>query len=898
MAKEGTYTVTRAADRANSGGGFGNEPTPIGVVTKPTTTPTSSVSPAPGVTRAGSGWAGTEWEGYVSPTSAGYQRGDKSPVQLAAEQAAKEEQLAKEKSKIPILPSYLQGSTGYDPYANIQGITREEYLASRRADDQYTGIRRAAPITAGIYEWGAGVSEGLTSGWNQITGYSETSHPIKKAFVGAGYLITGLPSLAGQAAVVGEFGLRHPAELPTALRKGLPLFGGQITEQAKTHPWETAGMVAGMIAGPKIVKSVGERLPAVKLRAIEQPSAQGFIDNVAAKQPITQWKPSTTNPVWTQGKGWSVLPESTKTPITQWKPSTTNPVWTPGKGWSGAVPVAAGMTYQGLSVEHGRKAQPIIGITDVPVTNKASVQVFGKSIVAGTPKFKPEAVQDIFKSQFSSKIGYMNFETPTEYAIATKNILPTYEAPTRELFEATIAKRQLTFGVKSTHALGDVPLEDVFTRHELKVETGKNLRSYMQSQKDLIIWGSTANKAQVMGKGGVGYFREIHDIDLHVRNPLQTSQEMFNIISKTEKPGFVTMKSGGLETAKGTLFDIKTIEGGLPEEWALSGPEISQPKEGNIFLFSSEKPGKIGKFQVQSLSSQATSKLSSIAFRGKTVSAHPWRAGKDPFDLVYVNEPSLTMDIGKSWNPVKRFVIAPKAKALDIKIGALTEAKIKAQPIGELPGQISLEQKNLFFENLAAMRAGKAVVTLPSREMLYRAKTPAYGKPLTSGMLAGMVSGGGRISVGSLSTSMVTKRTARHAGISSDISRQITKSARRSGYYPSPSPKVKRSGIGSMSFSSPKIISPKISLPRSHGRTPPYHPPSTPPNYDKFKIKMPKIKIPTSMTKRVSAKFYGKFPERARVASAGRVMGMKGFKFPWEEEKKHKSKSGKGRRRK
>jgi len=828
---------------------------------------------------------------------------------------------AVETSKTPILTARLQGSTGYDPYANIQGITGEEYLASLRASDQLADIRKAAPLTVGLYERSAELSAGLQKGFEGLIGYSETAHPVKKVFVGAGSLVTGLPQMVGMTAVVGEFAIRKPAELPTALQKGMPMFGGQLVEQATTHPWETAGMVAGMIAGPKIVKSVGERLPAVKVRGIEVPSAKGFIDNVkAVNRPAMSWKQFKTGKGLVGEYGAGMTQELATT--TGGKHTMLNIKASPVM----VAPVAAGMTYQGLSIEHGRKAQPLIGITDQPVTNLASFQIGGKTIVAGTPRFAPESIPDMFGGRFGSEAGYREFMSPTEYTIATKNILPTYDAPTQELFQATISKRQLTYGMKSTHALSDVQLEDVFERHGLKSETAQNLRSYMQKQKEFVIWGSTANKAQVMGEGGVGYFREIHDIDIHVKNPLQTTQEMFNIISKTERPGFVTMKGGGLATSKGHLFDIKTIEGGLPEEWALSSSEL--PGKGNVFLFPGEKPVKLGKFSVQSLSDQATSKLSSIGLRTKTISAAAHRAGKDPFDLVYVNEPSLTMDMAKSWNPFKRLA-GGEAKALDIQIQGLTESKIRAQPIGDLPGQITAQQKNLFFENLEAMRAGRAVVTTPRHEVLYQAKPRSYGyQPATSGLLAGMISGGSRASV---SSSM--QQTAKRTGLSMDISKQSSREVRKPSYYPASKTVGSGSGLSFPSTPKPKPLSPVISHPGSGRspqvsipRSPAYQPPRSPQvlsppayrqqpkvNYPKISpprsppstfmtirvrepkpIKFPSSKLTVNLPKGLKAKGYGKFPEIARVAAAGRVLGLK---FPWEEEKKKKSRSSHRKRK-
>jgi hypothetical protein len=827
-------------------------------------------------------------------------------------------------SRTPLLTAAMQRTQFDYQYDLGKPITREEYLASRRAPDQYENVRKAAPLTTGFYEMTAGLSEGLTTGLNQITGYSETSHPLKKALVGVGWGFTSLPIVAGQMAVVGEYSLRNPAKLPTALARGMPIFGGQVVEQAKNYPWESVGMIAGMIIAPKVSKVVSERLPAVRIREIEMPSAKGFTDNVeTSRASAPNW--AATAPI---GSPLSKL--GIKLTQERILGKTVN-IYTPVIV---APVVAGGMSYQGISVEQGRKALPVIGITDQPVVNKASFQVFGKSVVAGTPMFQPEAVPDIFKTRFTSEAGYREFMNPTEYQIATSNILPGYDVPTRELFETTIAKRELTSGIKSTHQLADVPLEDVFTRHELQPETMKNLRSYMEQQKDFVIWGSTANKAQVMGEGGIGYFREIHDIDIHVKNPLQTTQEMFDIISKTERPGFVTMKSGGLATARGHLFDIKSLEGGLPEEWKLSGSEIS---EGKVFLFSSEKPERIGTFKVQSLSDQATSKLSSIGLREKTISAAAHRAGKDPFDLAYINEPSLTFDLQKSWNPFKR-IAAGKAEALDIKIQGLTEAKIRAQPLGSLPGQITAQQKALFFENLNALRAGKFVATLPGRELLYQAKGTNYEPVAVSGIrAAGLIAGGSVRSTGSI---ISLKQPT-----SGSSTAKLNKAIKQSGYLPTSkaSKTISISGIRSQVLTSQgasltPIISPSRvfgSSGSSSGRSPPITPyispptsifspppPQSPPNYPRsppsppsypinpvspprtpptppltFEFKKPKLskvsdKLTVNFRRSGMTNGYGKFPEIARVASKGRVLEIKGLIFPWEKKKKRKS-SGK-----
>ncbi len=180
----------------------------------------------------------------------------KESAQYAAKQA-QEQQV----STTPILTGRLQGSTGYDPYANIQGISKQEYLASRRVPDQYANLRTAAPLTAGMYERGAGLSAGLQSGYEKMIGYSPEANPVIKFASGAGSVITGLPAFVGMGMIGAEVFYRTPfVKLPGIFTKGAIGMGSELVSTAKARPIETAGMITALIAGPKIAKSVGGKI--------------------------------------------------------------------------------------------------------------------------------------------------------------------------------------------------------------------------------------------------------------------------------------------------------------------------------------------------------------------------------------------------------------------------------------------------------------------------------------------------------------------------------------------------------------------------------------------------------------------------------------------------------------
>jgi len=595
------------------------------------------------------------------------------------------------------------------PPQDRTGAGTAPYIPPRTAPE----IHQATPeyyATKGDVLAAMALSESAQKSFESAIDATPESGGVKGFVAGAASVFTGLPAFVAGTAFAAEVIAKDPLGTAKVIPAGAAKMGEEFKTQAETNPARFAGTIAGMILMTK-AGSIKSPVKGVKIEATA---------------------PKTYPEIYSE---IHLTPEAARATMGE-APKYTGALNTV-RGINPETAAAAGaIAYQGITAESGRHAQPIIGITEQPITNTLSVKIPGtdKTLVLGTPKYTPEGRAAVYGGGageqfggFQSKGGIEYFKNPTELKIATENIINTYDPATQTLFKDVIAKRELTYGTKATHKLNDVPLEEVLTQtHGLKPETAQNVRAYMEAQSqqgELIIWGSSANKALVMGKGGVGYFREIGDIDIHVRNPAATSQELFNIISKTEAPGKVTPKgSAGLATEKGTLFDIKNIEGGAPEG---SGPIGSQPSTGDIFGFKREPVDIVGKFQTVSLSEQTTSKLSSVALREQTISAHAGRAGKDPFDLSFINEPAGTKALEQSLNPYTRYIKAPRAKALDIKIQEATTAKIRAQPEGTAPGQITTEQKALYFKNLEAMKAGEPVTSTPTKELLYKAPSGA-----------------------------------------------------------------------------------------------------------------------------------------------------------------------------
>jgi hypothetical protein len=317
-------------------------------------------------------------------------------------------------SKTPILTARLQGNTGYDPYANIQGITREEYLASQRAPDQSAGIRRAAPITAGVYERSAELSAGLQKGFEGMIGYSPSAHPVVKFAAGAGSALTGLPAFFGSGAVGFEAASRmavtKPAKIPEVFAKGLIGFGGGLVEQAKQRPIETAGMVAALITGPKLIKSgsgkIGEM---VKFRGKTFVPAETIIEpqvlsgaerfplapiGTTGAQLVTEFKTSKFKLPGTETKtgGWHATPEEfARQTVTQIgtsegkgmyiSPSTSPHFWKIGKDYKLFGFDTAPETPTGIWLETE-------DITRSPVNTRFNIESQNKFLTETAPKGK------------------------------------------------------------------------------------------------------------------------------------------------------------------------------------------------------------------------------------------------------------------------------------------------------------------------------------------------------------------------------------------------------------------------------------------------------------------------------------------------------------------------------
>ncbi len=276
------------------------------------------------------------------------------------------------------------------------------------------------------------------------------------------------------------------------------------------------------------------------------------------------------------------------------------------------------------------------------IATEGGKPLFGKTPEGwkfGTPSFKTSTVQEVYGASLASEIGYRPI-SPLEVRLAKKSIIEKYPELEQRIALESLQLRGMTFGTKSAFTTKELPLKEPLERHELKPETIKNIEAWIKGQKDIVVGGSTAQKAQMKGMT-----REVHDIDIYVKDRAKATQELLGIIEKTEPKGKVTPKSktpGGemtsLRTKKGTIFDIHDIKPTAVSEYGLS---IESPKANLLkFGFTKEPQVKIGGIKAQALSEQATAKMAStISLRKGGVGPTEWRY-KDIGDYLKI-EPEL-----------------------------------------------------------------------------------------------------------------------------------------------------------------------------------------------------------------------------------------------------------------
>lgn len=283
--------------------------------------------------------------------------------------------------------------------------------------------------------------------------------------------------------------------------------------------------------------------------------------------------------------------------------------------------------YRGLSLEVGRTGQPLIGKTP-------------KGWKIGTPEFNKAEVKELYGEAFESKSGYPA-HSPTELAIARKNIIENYDPLNKAIAEDSMQLREMTFGTESKFLSNDLVFDEPLKSHGLKPETIKNVKNWMQNQ-DIVVTGSVAQKSQMRGLP----HRELHDIDFYIENPQGKAQELLNVIERTE-PGKVFFDTPGRPTLitkeGGTIFDIHPPEGLAdisPEGLSGSASHLKTAGKYVHFAFKYEDPVKIGGIKATSLSEQATRKMgSSIGLRENEVMPAGHRV-KDIADHLTI-EPAL-----------------------------------------------------------------------------------------------------------------------------------------------------------------------------------------------------------------------------------------------------------------
>ncbi|MBZ0176646.1 MAG: hypothetical protein OIN84_20585 [Candidatus Methanoperedens sp.] len=293
------------------------------------------------------------------------------------------------------------------------------------------------------------------------------------------------------------------------------------------------------------------------------------------------------------------------------------------------VDVSPGKTpvYRGLSLEVGRTGQPLIGKTP-------------EGWKIGTPEFNEAQVKELYGEAFDNPAGYPA-NTPTELAIARKNIINNYDPLNKAIAEDSMQLREMTFGTESRFLSEELVFDEPLKAHGLKPETIKNVKKWFDNQ-DTVVAGSVAQKSQMRGLP----HRELHDIDFYIENPQAKAAELLDLIEKTD-PGKVYLKTPGghqlITKEGGTIFDVKPPEGLVdlvPE--ALGSPGYQRAAEKYVhFAFKYEDPVKIGGIKATSLSEQATRKMgSTIGLRENEVRPDMVRRVKDIADYLTI-EPAL-----------------------------------------------------------------------------------------------------------------------------------------------------------------------------------------------------------------------------------------------------------------
>lgn len=544
-------------------------------------------------------------------------------------------------------------------------------------------ISRSPEYTYPIEKGGLDIAAGINNRTSQYTGNGADALQFGGRVVGN--VIAGLAIIPSAVEATTRTAITTPEIIPGLVIQGAERMGMDFMKSIDKAPLET---LASLYVGGKVIQAAGKATDIVKVGKIETETAQPKIITPPSDYPFDIGG-ETGASVRVGKTGYEIVPR----PEILTKAEATATV------------------YQGVSLEAGKKSQPIIGVTEGDVTNRAAIKIGDKTLVVGTPKFTPESTQQLFETQFKSKEGYEYFQSPTELKIAKENIIKGYTPEEQSMVENRLAKRELSYGVNSKFSMGDIPLEDVLNpENKVQPQTAANLRNYLESKKgEIDIWGSIAQKAQVVGEGQTRYHRTVGDIDIHTPNPELTRTDLVNIVEKTQ-PG------QGSEIVS-HLFDIKPHE--APEISSYTSGSLAG-KQGKIFGFNEEPVAKIGKFEAVSLSEQTTAKLGgSTGLRETGASGHPGRVVKDTFDLTFIDEPTLTESM-PWWNPFKK----AKAKALDVKLQEEAIAKSKRD--------FTPEQSTQFNKLIEDMRSGQVVESTPVKQRLISKNT----EPTTSSGIA------------------------------------------------------------------------------------------------------------------------------------------------------------------
>jgi len=296
--------------------------------------------------------------------------------------------------------------------------------------------------------------------------------------------------------------------------------------------------------------------------------------------------------------------------------------------------------WKGITLEFKRKAYPLFGETE-------------KGYVFGTPKV--DIPEEALKEGITPR-------SPTETKIFTRNVVERYPITEVERLESGLKLMEITEKQKSKF-IGKFDFSQV---KYIPKEVAKDFERWVRSQKDIVVYGSVSQYAQMQGETLTT--RIPKDVDIMIPDAEKKAKELYNIFAKKLGKENVRLTN--------TLIEVKTKTGWHHavdiHEKAIS----SYLKEANLkwyeanyigFGFKTQPTIKIEGIETMRLSEQGIRKgVSSLTLREYGVNPEMHRV-KDIYDFMNVQDAlikSMEKDIVK--RVFQRGKIAEAKKLLNV----------------------------------------------------------------------------------------------------------------------------------------------------------------------------------------------------------------------------------------